>query len=136
MLTVALLPAVALEVPMGHMMDRQGIRRTLSLAIVLSTITALVIPLSKNIYYTGVAVTAFTVSYTIIFIALYSRMSDIMSQDWVALTGVIATFKDLGYTIGPLLAGTLINLVGIKYTFLISGGSFLFLLPISLGLRD
>ena len=135
-LTVALLPAVALEVPMGHLMDKHGIRRTLSLAAVASAVTALIIPLSKNVYYTAFAVTAFTVSYTVIFIALYSRMSDVMTEDRVAMTGAIATFKDLGYTIGPLLAGALISLVGMHYTFLIAGAAFLFLLPIALTLHD
>ena len=135
-LTVALLPAVALEVPMGQLMDKQGIRRTLSLAIVASAVTALIIPLSKNLYYTAFAVTAFTVSYTVIFIALYSRMSDVMAEDKVAMTGAIATFKDLGYTIGPLLAGALISFVGMHYTFLIAGAAFLFLLPIALRLHD
>ena len=135
-LTVALLPAVALEVPMGHLMDKQGIRRTLSLAVVASVVSALIIPLSKNLYYTAFAVTAFTVSYTVIFIALYSRMTDVMAEDKVAMTGAIATFKDLGYTIGPLLAGTLISLVGMHYTFLIAGAAFLFLLPIAIRLHD
>ena len=135
-LTVALLPAVALEVPMGHLMDKQGIKRTLSLAVVATAVTALIIPLSKNLYYTAFAVTAFTVSYTVIFIALYSRMSDVMTEDRVAMTGAIATFKDLGYTIGPLLAGLLIGLVGMHYTFLIAGAAFLFLLPIALTLHD
>lgn len=135
-LTVALLPAVALEVPMGHLMDRQGIRRTLSLAVVASAVTAIIIPLSRNLYYTALAVTAFTVSYTVIFIALYSRMADVMTEDSVSMTGAIATFKDLGYTIGPLLAGTLISLVGMHYTFLIAGMAFLSLLPIELGLHD
>ena len=135
-LTVALLPAVALEVPMGHLMDKQGIRRTLSLAVVATAVTALIIPLSENLYFTAFAVTAFTVSYTVIFIALYSRMSDVMTEDKVAMTGAIATFKDLGYTIGPLLAGALISLVGMHYTFLIAGAAFLFLLPIALGLHD
>ncbi len=135
-LTVALLPAVALEVPMGHLMDKQGIRQTLSLAIVATAVTALIIPLSKNMYYTAFAVTTFTVSYTVIFIALYSRMSDVITEDRVALTGAIATFKDLGYTFGPLLAGALISLVGMHYTFLIAGAAFLFLLPIALRLHD
>ncbi|MCL5068587.1 MAG: MFS transporter, partial [Thaumarchaeota archaeon] len=58
-LTVALLPAVTLEVPMGHLMDSRGIRKTLSLAVVLTTFTALMIPLSSNFYYTIVFVTAF-----------------------------------------------------------------------------
>ena len=56
---VALLPAVALEVPMGHLMDKQGIRRTLSLAVVASAVTALIIPLSQNLYFTAFAVTTF-----------------------------------------------------------------------------
>lgn len=85
-LTVALIPAVSLEVPMGNFVDRHGIRRTLSVAIVLTTIAAVLIPLSRNFYYTAVVVMAFTVSYTIIFIALYSRMSDIMRAEKVAMT--------------------------------------------------
>ena len=95
-LTVALVPAVSLEVPMGNLVDRRGIRRTLSVAIVLTTVAAVLIPLSRDFYYTAVVVAAFTVSYTMIFIALYSRMSDIMREDKVAMTGAIATFKDLG----------------------------------------
>lgn len=69
-LTVALIPAVSLEVPMGNLVDGRGIRRTLSVAIVLTTITAVLIPLSRDFVYIAVAVTAFTVSYTMIFIAL------------------------------------------------------------------
>ena len=71
-----------------------------------------------------------------IFIALYSRMSDVMSADKVAMTGAIATFKDLGYTVGPLLAGLLIGAVGIVDTFYMVGAGFVILLPISLTLHD
>jgi MFS family permease len=135
-LTVALLPAVSLEVPMGHLMDSHGIRKTLSIAIILTTITALMIPLSSNFYYAIIVVTAFTVNYTMIFIAMYSRMSDTMRQDKVAMTGAIATFKDLGYTIGPLLAGTLIGAISIRNTFFLAGGTFIALLPVALLLND
>jgi predicted MFS family arabinose efflux permease len=135
-LTVALVPAVSLEVPMGNLVDRRGIRRTLSVAIVLTTIAAVLIPLSRDFLYVAVIVTAFTVSYTMIFIALYSRMSDIMRKDKVAMTGAIATFKDLGYTIGPLLAGLLIEVLGMANTFYIVGAGFIVLLPVALVLRD
>jgi MFS family permease len=127
---------VSLEVPMGHLMDSHGIRKTLSIAIILTTITALMIPLSSNFYYAIIVVTAFTVNYTMIFIAMYSRMSDTMRQDKVAMTGAIATFKDLGYTIGPLLAGTLIGVISIRNTFFLAGGAFIVLLPVALLLHD
>ena len=135
-LTVALVPAVALEVPIGNLIDRWGIRRTLAVAVVLSAFSALLLPLSGNIAFALVVVTAFTVSYTAIFIALYSRMSDVIQHDKVAMTGAIATFKDLGYTIGPLSAGLLIPLLGIHNTFLIAGGAFLLLLPMAWSLHD
>ncbi len=135
-LTVALVPAVSLEVPMGHLVDRRGVRRTLSIAIVLTTTAAVLIPLSRNFFYIAVVVTAFTVSYTMIFIALYSRMSDIMREDKVAMTGAIATFKDLGYTLGPLLAGFLIEALGMTSTFYIVGAAFIVLLPVALILHD
>jgi MFS family permease len=135
-LTVALLPAVSLEVPMGNLVDKHGIRKVLSAAVMLTTLTALMIPLSRNVYYTAFSVAAFTVSYTIIFIALYSRMSDIMNKDRIAMTGAIASFKDLGYTIGPLVAGALIALVGIGSTFIVAGAAFLFLLPVAMMLHD
>ncbi|HZW84805.1 MAG TPA: MFS transporter, partial [Nitrososphaerales archaeon] len=135
-LTVALVPAVSMEVPMGHFVDRRGIRKTLSIAIVMTTVTAVLIPLSRNFYYIAVVVSAFTISYTMIFIALYSRMSDIIGEEKVAVTGAIATFKDLGYTIGPLLAGLLIELVGITDTFLVVGSGFIVLLPVALVLHD
>ncbi len=135
-LTVALVPAVALEVPFGSLIDRVGIRSTLTVSVVLTAVTALLLPLSGNIVYALIVVTAFTVSYTAIFIALYSRMSDVMLQDKVAMTGTIATFKDLGYTLGPLSAGFLIPLLGIHDTFLATGGAFLLLLPIAWSLRD
>ena len=38
-------------------------------------------------------------------------MSDIMGERKTTMTGAIATFKDLGYTIGPLAAGTLMGVV-------------------------
>ena len=135
-LTVALVPAVGLEVPMGHLVDRRGIRRTLSTAIVATTITAVLIPLSQNFFYVTGVVTAFTISYTMIFIALYSRMSDIMREEKVAMTGAVATFKDLGYTLGPLLAGFLIGPLGMTSTFYIVGAGFIALLPVALILRD
>jgi PPP family 3-phenylpropionic acid transporter len=135
-LTIALLPAVGLELPMGNLIDRHGIRKTLTSAIALTTLTGILIPLSSNLYYIITVVTAFTISYTMIFIALYSRMSDIMRKDKVVMTGAIATFKDLGYTIGPLLAGRLIELINIKNTFLLVGGAFILLLPVTLTLHD
>jgi MFS family permease len=135
-LTVALIPAVSLEVPMGHLVDMRGIRMTLSVAAALTTASAVLIPLSKGFFYTLVVVTAFTVSYTMIFIALYSRMSDVMREDKVAMTGAIATFKDLGYTIGPLLAGSLIEAIGMTNTFYIVGAGFAILIPIALSLHD
>ena len=135
-LTVALLPAVGLEVPMGNLMDRHGVRKMLSLAVVFTTLTALMIPLSSGFYYEAITVTAFTISYTMIFIALYSRMSDIMPKDKMEMTGAIATFKDMGYTIGPLLAGALIGAISIRSTFLLAGGAFILLLPIALLLHD
>ena len=94
------------------------------------------IPLSSAFYYEAITVTAFTISYTMIFIALYSRMSDIMPKDKMEMTGAIATFKDLGYTIGPLLAGALIGAIRIRSTFLLAGGTFILLLPIALLLHD
>ena len=135
-LTVALLPAVALEVPMGHLVDVHGIRRTLSISVVLTTVTALLLPVSNDFYYTTIVVTAFTVSYTLIFISLYSRMADVMQQDKLAMTGAIATFKDLGYTIGPLFAGFAIEFLGMRNTFFVAGGAFALLLPVSLLLHD
>jgi MFS family permease len=135
-MTVALLPAVALEVPIGHLLDRYGIRKTLSAAVLLTAATAIMIPLSNDFYYASVVVTAFTACYTVIFIALYSRMSDVMRRDKIAMTGALATFKDLGYTTGPLLAGTMMGSIGIGNTFLIAGAGFILLLPVTLTLHD
>ena len=135
-LTVALAPAVVLEVPFGSLIDRIGIRKTLSIAVVTTAVTAVLLPLYGNLLWDLVTVTAFTISYTAIFIALYSRMSDVMREDKVAMTGAIATFKDLGYTVGPLAAGFLIPVFGIRSTFLGAGVAFLLLLPLALTLRD
>jgi MFS family permease len=135
-LTVALLPAVALEVPMGNIIDRYGIRKTLTIAASLTVLTGVLLPFSSNLYYTLAIVTAFTVSYTMIFIALYSRMSDIMGESKTAMTGAIATFKDLGYTLGPLIAGTLMEFISIRNTFFVTGASFALLIPIALLLHD
>jgi DHA1 family multidrug resistance protein-like MFS transporter len=135
-MTVALLPAVALEVPIGGLLDTYGIRKMLSTAVLFTTATAIMIPLSSNTYYATITVTAFTVCYTVIFIALYSRMSDVMRTDKIAMTGAIATFKDLGYTLGPLLAGTLIAVIGMGNTLLMTGTAFILLLPATLTLHD
>jgi len=135
-LTVALLPAVAFEVPMGNLIDRHGVRKTLVIAASLTVLTGVLIPFSSNLYYTLAIVTAFTVSYTMIFIALYSRMSDIMGESKTAMTGAIATFKDIGYTLGPLIAGTLMGFTSIGNTFFVTGASFALLIPIALLLHD
>ncbi len=52
------------------------------------------------------------------------------------MTGAIATFKDLGYTIGPLTEGLLIVLLSLKTTFLVAGGAFALLVPRGLLLHD
>ncbi len=135
-LTVALLFAVGLEVPMGNIIDRHGIRKTLAAAAALTAVAGVLMPLSNNLYYTLAVVTAFTISYTLIFIALYSRMSDIMGESKVAMTGAIATFKDLGYTIGPLMAGVLMVFVDIQSTLLVMGAAFVLLIPVALLLHD
>ena len=135
-LTVALLPAVALEVPIGNLIDRHGIRKTLAVAASLTTLTAVMMPFSNSLYCTLAIVTAFTMSYTVIFIALYSRMSDIMGESKTAITGAIATFKDLGYTIGPLAAGALMGFISIRDTFFIAGAAFALLIPVALLLHD
>jgi PPP family 3-phenylpropionic acid transporter len=135
-LTVALLPAVALEVPIGNLIDRHGIRKTLAVAASLTTLTAVMIPFSNNLYCTVAIVTAFTMNYTVIFIALYSRMSDIMGESKTAITGAMATFKDLGYTLGPLAAGALMGFISVRDTFFIAGAAFALLIPIALLLHD
>jgi MFS family permease len=135
-LTVALLLAVGLEVPMGNAIDRHGIRKTLVTAAGLTTLSAVLMPLSNNPYYVLAVVTSFTISYTLIFIALYSRMSDIMGESKVAMTGAIATFKDLGYTIGPLMAGLLMMFINIQSTLLVTGAAFVLLMPFALLLHD
>jgi predicted MFS family arabinose efflux permease len=84
----------------------------------------------------AIVVTAFKVTYTMIFIALYSRMSDIMREEKAAMTGAIATFKDLGYTIGPLLAGLVMEMVGMTSTFYFIGSGSIVLLHVALILRD
>lgn len=135
-LTVALLPAVALEVPIGNLIDRHGIRKTLAVAASLTTLTAVMMPFSNSLYFTVAIVTAFTMSYTVIFIALYSRMSDIMGESKTAITGAIATFKDLGYTLGPLAAGALMGFISVRDTFFIAGAAFALLIPVALLLHD
>jgi MFS family permease len=143
LLTVALLPAVALEVPMGNAVDRFGVRKTLTISAVFTTITAVLIPLPSsiipyagNLYYTMAVLIAFTASYTMIFIVLYSRMSDTLGENKVAMTGAIAAFKDLGYTLGPLIAGFLMGFISISMTFLLTGIAFIFLVPVALTLHD
>jgi MFS family permease len=142
-LTVALIPAVALEVPMGNAVDRFGVRKTLVPSVLATAIAAALIPLPStiipfagSIYYTIAVVTAFTISYTMIFIVLYSRMSDTLGENKVAMTGAIAAFKDLGYTIGPIMAGILMEFMSIRNVFLLTGAAFVLLIPVALTLHD
>jgi predicted MFS family arabinose efflux permease len=143
LLTVALLPAVALEVPMGNAVDRFGVRKTLVVSAIFTTITAILIPLpisiipyANNIFYTMAVLIAFTISYTMIFIVLYSRMSDTLGENKVTMMGAIAAFKDVGYTLGPLMAGVLMGFMSINMTFLLTGAAFILLVPVALTLHD
>jgi len=54
----------------------------------------------------------------------------------VAMTGAIATFKDLGYTIGPLMAGLLMVFLSIQSTLFVTGTAFVLLVPVGLLLHD
>ncbi len=135
-LTAALLPAVALEVPMGNLIDKHGVKKILSLATVLAAATGILFTLSNNLLYVTVSILAFTISYTLIFIALYSRMSDIIKKEGITLMGPIAAIKDLGYTIGPLFGGWIISAISIGSAFMVVGAAFMLLLPVALTLHD
>jgi len=52
------------------------------------------------------------------------------------MTGAIATFKDLGYTIGPLMAGLLMVFLSIQSTLFVTGTAFVLLVPVGLLLHD
>lgn len=136
LLTISLLFTVLMEVPIGNLIDKYGVRKILSLGVIFSALTGIALVLSENIIYLVFVLSAFTLSYTIIFIAVYSRMDDIIKAKKVAMTGAIATFKDAGYTIGPLLAGLVMLPIGIKTTFLLVAIAFIALLPITLSLKD
>lgn len=136
LLTVALLPAVALEVPIGNAIDKHGVRKMLSIAAVLTATTGILFTLSNNLFYIAAFLLAFTVSYTTIFIALYSRMSDLIKKESITLMGPIATIKDLGYTIGPLMGGWLIGVISIGPAFMVTGAAFAVLVPVALTLHD
>ncbi len=135
-LTITLLPAVALEVPIGNLIDKHGVKRILSLAAVLAAATGVLFTLSSNIFYVATFILAFTISYTMIFIALYSRMSDLIKKEGITLMGPIATIKDLGYTIGPLMGGWMIGAISIGPAFMVAGAAFIVLLPVALTLHD
>lgn len=135
-LTIALLPAVALEVPMGNLIDKHGVRKVLSLAVIITAVAGVLFTLSNSIIYVSAFILVFTIGYTMIFIALYSRMSDLIKKEGISLMGPIATIKDLGYTIGPLMGGFLIGIINIGPMFLVVGVSFIALLPVALSLHD
>lgn len=59
-----------------------------------------------------------------------------MREDKVAIAYAIATFKDLGYTLGPLLAGFLIEVLGMTDVFYVVGSAFILPLPVALLLHD
>jgi MFS family permease len=135
-LTAALLPAVALEVPIGNLVDKHGVRKVLSLAAIFTAATGIMFTLSSNIFYVITFILTFTIAYTTIFIALYSRMSDLIKKEGITLMGSIATIKDLGYTIGPLMGGWLIGAISIGPAFMVVGAAFMVLAPIALTLHD
>ncbi len=131
-LTVSLLPAVLLEVPIGNLIDRHGIRKVLAGSSVLAAAFCIAFSASTNFFLMGAAILAFTLNYTAIFISLYARMSDMIREYGISLMGPIATIKDIGYTIGPLAGGALISVLGISTTFMATGAAFLLLVPIAL----
>jgi MFS family permease len=135
-LTVALLPAVVLEVPIGNLIDRHGVKKVIAIASVAAAATGFLFAMSTNIVYLGGLILAFTISYTAIFIALYSRMSNLIKKEGLSLLGPMAAIKDMGYTIGPLAGGFVIGIAGIAPAFAIFGAGYLLLLPIALTLKS
>ncbi len=132
----ALSTAFVLEVPLGNLIDKYGVRKILSLAAVFAAATGVLFTLSNNIFYVATFILAFTISYTTIFIALYSRMSDLIKKEGITLMGPIASIKDLGYTIGPLVGGWMIGAVSIGPAFMAAGAAFIILMPVALTLHD
>lgn len=135
-LTISLFFAVALEVPIGEFIDKHGVRKTMLLASIIAAIAAISMVFVNDVYILTSIIAIFNIAYTMIFIALYSRMSDIMLKDKTQMTGALATFKDLGYTIGPLVSGFAMIFIGLNATFLWTGVAFFALIPIAYALRD
>ncbi len=136
LLTVALLPTAALEIWIGEFIDRHGVRKTLAVASVLAMALGIALPLSGSAIYIVPVIMLFTLAYTTIFIALYARMADITKKEGVVMVGALASIKDLGYTIGPLLAGAVAGAVGLQMAFVVCGIGYAALLPVALTLRD
>ncbi len=136
LLTISLFFAVALEVPIGNFIDTHGVRKTLMVAAAVAASAGIAMVFLNALVYLIPVITIFSIAYTMIFIALYSRMSDIMLKDKTQMTGAIATFKDLGYTIGPLVTGFVMVFLGVNTTFLLTGISFVALIPIAYTLND
>jgi DHA1 family multidrug resistance protein-like MFS transporter len=136
LLTVSLLPTAALEVWIGEFIDRHGVRKTLSAASVLALALGVALPLSGSLLLIVPVILLFTLAYTTIFIALYARMADITKKEGIVMIGAMASIKDLGYTIGPLLAGVVAGAAGLQAAFVLAGVGYAALLPVAITLKD
>lgn len=136
LLTVSLLPTAALEVWIGELIDRHGVKKALAAASVLAMAFGIALPLSGSLLFTAVLIILFTLAYTTIFIALYARMADITKKEGIVMIGAMASIKDLGYTIGPIFAGAVAAAAGLQMAFVLCGIGYAALLPVALTLRD
>lgn len=113
----ALLPALA-SVPMGRVIDRIGARRSYLLGTVVSALLALLLLGVHNPWALLAVHTVLGLPRTLGWIASQNYITGLgRDEDRAAFTGRFSFFTNVGIMVGPLLAGIVSQVAGLRLAF-------------------
>ncbi|OGD54120.1 hypothetical protein A3J78_02475 [Candidatus Beckwithbacteria bacterium RBG_13_35_6] len=119
-----LIPGVFLQGYTGHLADKKGKRKFLILGLILAGLFMSLFSLSNNFVYKIIMALASAVGVAFVWPAadgLFADLVDRYKEEEEEVAGIRGVAHNLGYIIGPILAGLLGSLLGLPATFFLYG---------------
>lgn len=130
------LPGVFLAYPAGKIADKLGRKKILILSLILMGIGLLFFSQTFNIYLIFVFAILISIGWVFALPSMDGLIVDTLKLgENSPIVGVWGFFVDMGFVIGPLYAGIMSELFGIRNTFMSVGIIFLIIAPILLFIK-
>lgn len=130
------IPGIILSYPAGKIADKYGRKKILILSLLLIGISLILFSQITNIYFIFLSAIIISIGWVFALPALDGLIVNTLNvSENVAIIGVWGLFVDMGFVIGPLYAGVMSQLFGIRNTFMSVGIIFLTIAPLLILLK-